>query len=282
MNLDDLVAAALDEDVGAGDLTTLAVVPAGRHGIGTVRAKEPLVVCGLEAFAATMQETARRGGTSVAVHMSARDGDAVEAGGVVALAEGQVATLLTAERVALNLLQWASGVATHVRRFVQVAGPGGPRIVDTRKTPPLYRALAKHAVRCGGAHNHRTGLYDGVLVKDNHVDAAGSVAEAVRRAHAGVHHLLRVEVEVRTEAEAFDALDAGADALLLDNFSNAALAALVPRLRARRPDVVLEASGGMTAERVAGLRGVGLDLVSVGGLVHQARWVDLSMKVTPS
>jgi nicotinate-nucleotide pyrophosphorylase (carboxylating) len=282
VTVEQLVRAALDEDIGPGDRTTDSVVPADLGGVGRLRAKEPLVVCGVDLFAAALTETARRRGAVVVVDAFADEGAEVAAGTVVAEARGPVAALLTGERVALNLVQWMSGVATHVRRVVTAAGPGGPRVLDTRKSPPLYRSLAQRAVRAGGATNHRAGLFDGVLIKDNHVDAAGGVAEAVRRARAGAHHLLRVQVEARTEAEAFEALRAGADALLLDNFDDAAIGGLVARLRAVAPGAFLEASGNMTAERVAGLAGSGLDAVSMGGLVHQARWVDLSLKVAPA
>ncbi len=281
MTLETLIRAALDEDVGAGDATTLVTVPLDLTGVAVIRAKEPLVLCGLEAAGAALNAAAARLGVSVTFHPTAADGERLEAGALVARVTGPVAALLTGERLALNLLQHLSGIATHVAAFMDEVGPGGPRVVDTRKTTPLYRTLEKHAVRCGGAFNHRQGLWDGILVKDNHVDAVGGVAEAVRRAKAGVHHLHRIQVEVRSVAEAEAAVSAGADAVLVDNFEDGALIALVSHLRSLRPNLVIEASGGMTAERVRNLKASGLDLISVGGLVHQARWVDLSMKVQP-
>ena len=182
-----------------------------------------------------------------------------------------------AERPALNSLMKLCGIATHTRTFVDVAGPG-LRVVDTRKTTALWRDLEKYAVRCGGAHNHRRGLYDGVMVKDNHISAVGSLTEAVRRVRAEVHHLVRIEVEARTLAEVDEALTTDAEVILLDNMDDDTLREAVRRARAARP-VVLEASGNMTAERVARLAEIGVDVVSAGALIHQARWVDLSLKV---
>jgi nicotinate-nucleotide pyrophosphorylase (carboxylating) len=211
----------------------------------------------------------------------AAEGTSVRAGTILAEVEGTLRNLLTGERLALNFLMKLCGIATHTRRYVDAAGVGGPRIVDTRKTTPLLRDLEKAAVRAGGGHNHRHALYDGVLVKDNHVAAVGSLGEAVRRARAAAHHLLRVEVEVGSLAQLDEALRSGADAILLDNMDDATLGEAVRRARATTPSVILEASGNMTPERIAAIRGLGLDLVSAGGLVHHAPWADLSLKLQP-
>lgn len=273
MTLEALIRLALDEDVGSGDLTTNAIVPSDAAGSAVILAKQSLVLCGHTPAAAVFDAL---GATYTPLRL---DGERVSRGVEVARVDGPLRSLLTGERVALNFLMRLSGIATHTATVV--AGAGGLKVVDTRKTTPLHRALERHAVRVGGAANHRFALYDGVLIKDNHIRAAGGVAEALRRARAGIHHLLRVEIEVSTLDELTEALDAGADAVLLDNMDDERMLAAVRITRAhpRGAGVLLEGSGNMNAERVARLSGVGLDLVSMGGLVHQARWADLSMEI---
>lgn len=274
-----LVRAALDEDVGGGDVTTQATVPADRRGVAVVLVKEDLVLAGLDVARTVFEELAARMGVDFTWTALAKDGDRVAKGAHVARVEGPLGLVLTGERCALNFLMRMSGIATNVARYVEAAGPTGPRVVDTRKTTPVHRELEKYAVRCGGGHNHRHALYDGVLIKDNHIAAVGSVSEAIRRARASAHHLLKVECEVTTLDQLAEAIDAGADAILLDNFTDEGLFEAVRFARARSPRVVLEGSGGMTPARITNLRDSGLDLVSAGGLVHQARWVDLSLDV---
>jgi nicotinate-nucleotide pyrophosphorylase (carboxylating) len=281
MRLEALVAAALDEDLGPGDLTTDPTIPADVAGVGTLLAKEDVVVCGHDAARAVFAEVDRRLGGVVAYTVVEPDGTAVPNGTVVGRVAGPLRNVVIGERTALNLVMRLSGIATNTRRYVQAAGPHGPAVVDTRKTTPLHRALEKHAVRCGGGRNHRFALYDGVLIKDNHISAVGSLTEAVRRARAANHHLVRVEVEVRTLAELEEALQTPADALLLDNLDDDTLREAVRRAREVKPAVVLEASGNLSPERIARIKDFGLDLVSAGGLVHQARWADLSLKVRP-
>ncbi len=269
MDLDTLVRLALAEDVGSGDVTTEACVPPDRLGSARVVAREAAVVAGQEAAERVFSALGARYAPAVP------DGGAVAPGDLVGRAEGPVRALLTGERTALNFLMRLSGIATWTRTHVEAAS-GAFAVVDTRKTTPLHRELEKAAVRAGGGRNHRSALYDGVLVKDNHLVAAGGVAEAVRRARARAHHLLRVQVEVEDRDQALEAVAAGAEALLLDNMDDATLLALATELSGR---VVLEASGGMTPERIARLAAmrVPVDLVSVGGLVHRARWVDLAL-----
>ena len=274
-----LIRAALDEDVGPGDLTTEATVSPTRKGAAVILAKEDLVLAGLDVARAVFDELADRTGDTYAWSALATDGEAVLRGSHVARIEAPLRLILTGERVALNFLMRMSGIATNVRRYVLAAGPDGPRVVDTRKTTPVHRELEKYAVRCGGGRNHRHALYDGVLIKDNHIAAVGSIPEAVRRAQATAHHLVRIEVEVTNLDQLAEAIDAGADVVLLDNFTDEGLREAVKAARARDPDVLLEGSGGMTPERIANLRDAGLDLVSAGGLVHQSRWVDLSLDV---
>ncbi len=282
MDLDRFLNDALTEDLGHGDLTTESCVPPDLAGSGRVLAKQDLIVAGLDIARRVFPIVARRLDTEAEIRWDAlaKDGDRVAAGTVIATIRAPMQVILIGERLALNLLMKLCGIATHVRTYVDAAGDGGTRVVDTRKTTPLLRDLEKYAVRCGGAHNHRHGLYDGVLVKDNHVDAVGSLGEAVRRARAAAHHLVRVQVEVRSLDELEQALESPADAVLLDNMDDATLAECVRRARARKPTLVLEASGNMTAERIGRIAGIGLDFVSAGGLIHQARWADLSLKVT--
>jgi nicotinate-nucleotide pyrophosphorylase (carboxylating) len=188
--------------------------------------------------------------------------------------DGPLASILTGERCALKFRMRLSGIATHVHTCVE--GIAGIDVLDTRKTTPLHRALEKHAVRCGGARSHRFGLFDGVLIKDNHIVAAGGITAAVARARAHAHALLKIEVEVESLDELHEALAAGADTILLDNMDDATLreAVAITAGRAR-----LEASGNMTAERIRRLVGMGIDQVSMGGLIHQARWADLSLRI---
>lgn len=282
MDLDRFLNDALTEDLGHGDLTTESCIPPERTGAGRVLAKQDLVVAGIDVARRVFPIVARRLDMEAAIRWEslANDGERVASGTVIATIEAPMQVILIGERLALNLLMKLCGIATHVRPYVDAAGTGGLRVVDTRKTTPLLRDLEKYAVRCGGASNHRHGLYDGVLVKDNHVDAVGSLHEAVRRARMAAHHLVRVQVEVRTLDELDEALASPADAVLLDNMDDATLAECVRRARAKRPGLVLEASGNMTAERIARISGIGLDFVSAGGLIHQARWADLSLKIS--
>ncbi|MDP2311802.1 MAG: carboxylating nicotinate-nucleotide diphosphorylase [Pseudomonadota bacterium] len=277
MTLVELVRLTLEEDVGPGDVTTRAVVDPALQGAARIVAKQPIVVSGQPAAAEVFRQVDARYEAVVA------DGAEVEPGTVIGRVEGSLASLLTGERSALNFLMRLCGVATHTRSVVRAAH--GLRVVDTRKTTPLLRALEKDAVRHGGAANHRYALYDGVLIKDNHIVAAGGLTTAVRRARQGAHHLLRVEVEVEDLGELAEALAAGADVVLLDNMDDATLREAVAMRTVHRANggqpVVLEASGNMTAERIATLGDVGLDFVSMGGLIHQARWADLSMRIEP-
>lgn len=277
MTLRELVRLALEEDVGGGDITTRAVVDPAARGTARILAKEPIVVSGQPAAVEVFEQL------GAAYEAVVADGTFVSPGTVVGRVDGRLAALLTGERTALNFLMRLCGVATHTRSVV--ASAGGLRVVDTRKTTPLLRALEKDAVRHGGAANHRYALYDGVLIKDNHIVAAGGIAAAVARARAAAHHLLRVEVEVETLEELAQALTAGADVVLLDNMDDATLRAAIAQRDAHTARgghrAVVEASGNMTAERIARIAGFGLDFVSMGGLVHQARWADLSMRIDP-
>ncbi len=268
MDARELVRKALEEDVGPGDRTTEAIVPADLTASGTVIAKQTLVVAGHDEAGEVFDQL---GADYVAV---VGEGTEVTPGTTVARVEGKARALLTGERVALNFLMRLSGIATHTRAAIRRAG--SVTVVDTRKTTPLHRASERRAVRAGGAANHRFALYDAILVKNNHIDIAGGITAAMERARANTHHLMKIEIEVRTLDELDEALAAGAEAILLDNMDDGDLRAAVARVGGR---AILEASGNMDAERIAGLADSGLDLVSMGGLVHQARWVDLSLRI---
>ena len=268
-----LVRRELAADLGAaGDVTTDAIVPPGRRAAARVVVRRAGRVCGLPCALFAFELL---GPVSCAVEHD--DGEDVPAGTVLATVEGPARVLLAAERTALNLLAHLSGVATAARDTVALAARGGPaRVVCTRKTTPGLRALEKYAVRVGGASSHRFGLCDAVLVKDNHRLMAGGVAPAVARARAAAGHLVRVEVEVDTLEQLDEALDAGADAVLLDNFSLADLRQAAATARGR---ATTEASGGITPETVGAVAATGVDLISVGWITHSAPALDMGFDV---
>lgn len=269
--VEPIVAAALREDLGrAGDLTTDATVPAELHGSGGIVARAAGRVAGLDAAALAFVLL----DPMVAVRAHVAAGEAVAPGARLATVEGTVRALLTAERTALNFLGHLSGIATATAQIVEVVASHGVAVADTRKTTPGLRALEKHAVRAGGGANHRFGLDDAVLVKDNHVAAAGGVGEAVRRARSFVGHLVKVQAEVDSLAQIDEALDAGADALLLDNFSPNDLAVAVRRVDER---AITEASGTITPETAPAVAASGVDLLSVGWLTHSAPSLDVAL-----
>ena len=264
---------ALTEDFGGGDLTSFLTVPAGRQGRGTLLATAPGVISGIDVAG----EVFRRVDPAITFTPLVTDGDAVQTMTPIAIVEGRAQSLLTAERVALNLVQRLSGVATATAHYVAAVRETTVRIVDTRKTTPGLRALEKAAVRHGGGHNHRFGLTDGVLIKDNHLAAVGGadrIARAVALARQGAPHTLRVEIEVTTLDELAQALEAGADIVLLDNMDITALRKAVALNGGR---ALLEASGGVTLESVAEIAATGVDLISVGALTHSAPALDISL-----
>jgi nicotinate-nucleotide pyrophosphorylase (carboxylating) len=268
----DLVASALAEDVGSGDVTSYATIPTSQRARGVVLAKSSLVLSGLDVAA----ETFRQCDPMATVIRHHQDGDLCSAGTPVAEISGNAQALLTAERTALNFLQRLSGIATETRRYVDAAA-GRIRVLDTRKTIPTFRALEKYAVRCGGGTNHRMGLDDAVLIKDNHKRLAGGIREAFSRARAsGVS--LPIEIEVETIDEVEEALAAGATRLLLDNFTTDQLRDAVAKCRGR---AILEISGGVTLARIPEIASTGADFVSVGALTHSVRAADLSFELEP-
>jgi nicotinate-nucleotide pyrophosphorylase (carboxylating) len=269
------IGAFLNEDIGRGDITTQSTVMRSQSAKGRFIAKEAMVVCGLEAAEAVFSTL----DSQQQIEAFVADGDDVEAGKVIARTTGFADVLLAGERLALNLMQRLSGIATLTRRFVQAVEGTQAQIVDTRKTTPGLRMLEKYAVTTGGGRNHRFGLDDGVLIKDNHVALAGGVATAVGRARKAVGHLHKVEVEVSRERDLRDAVEAGADILLLDNQTPEETRRLVEVARSLKPDVLLESSGGINLENVRAYAEAGVDLISIGALTHSARAVDISFKI---
>jgi nicotinate-nucleotide pyrophosphorylase (carboxylating) len=270
---------ALTEDIGSGDVTTLACIPPDSRSRARLNAREPLVVAGL-AFA----ETAfRLRDPNVRLSTSLRDGDHATAGTCLLEVEGSTRALLTAERVALNYLQRLSGIASLAARHVEAIRGTSTQILDTRKTTPGWRRFEKYAVACGGATNHRTGLYDLVLIKDNHLaalqnEAPNPIAAAIHRARAAFP-LLRVEVEADTLAQALQAAAAGADIILLDNMPPAQLREAVLQIAGRSKT---EASGGIRLESIRAVAETGVDFISVGALTHSARSMDIGMDFDPA
>ena len=266
----------LAEDIGRGDITTNSTVPENVRGTGSFLAKEDLVVCGLEVAEAVFANL----DVEIAdLDKSVSDGDEVESGNVFATLKGYADVLLTGERVALNLLQRMSGVATLTRKYVRAVEGTNAQIIDTRKTTPGLRMLEKYAVTVGGAKNHRYGLDDGVLIKDNHIELAGGITEAVTAAKKHVGHLHKIEVEISNWAQLREAIMSGADIVLLDNQTPEETEKLVEMARNLNPAVLLEASGGMNLDTVRGFAEAGVDLISVGRLTHSARAVDISFKI---
>ncbi len=273
----DIVSRAIREDLNHGDITTSCTIPAGQRAEAVIVAKEPCVVAGV--FVA--KECFLLLDSTVEFVAEAQEGSRIEDGGIILECRGDCASLLASERVALNFLQRMCGTATLASRFAQAVSGTGCRVVDTRKTTPGLRILEKYAVRIGGCYNHRFDLSDGILIKDNHIAACGgSVKEAVSRARANAPHGLRIEVEVSSMSELEEALDAGAEAVLLDNMNCAELEEAVRYARDRKPGIILEASGGVTLENVRDIAETGVDIVSTGALTHSARAVDLSMRIT--
>lgn len=266
----------LAEDLGRGDVTTEAVVLPGVRARGRFLAKQDLVVAGLEIADAVFAVL----DSSVEIEAFVTDGDRVPAGEVFARVEGPADVLLAAERTALNLLQHLSGIATLTRAFVEAVAGTRAQIVDTRKTLPGLRMLQKYAVAVGGGRNHRFGLDDGVLIKDNHIALAGGVRTAVERARRQLGHKYKIEVEVSTLEDLQEALQAHADVILLDNMPPEMVREAVRRAREYAPDVLLEASGGITLENVRAYAEAGVDLISIGALTHSAPAADISLKVT--
>ncbi len=270
-----LIDLALEEDAGLGDLTSRAIFAASHRSRAVIDARQDLVVCGLEVAAAVFT----RVDPALKTRLLARDGDRIRRGAAIIRIEGPTASLLTAERTALNFLQRLSGIATQARRFAQAVKGTGVRVVDTRKTTPGWRALEKHAVRCGGCRNHRSSLGEHVLIKDNHIAAAGSLTRAVALCRAVAPHTAKIEVEAGTLAEVREACRAGAGVILLDNMTPEQVRAAIKVIAGR---AAVEVSGGVRFETLRDYALPGVDVISIGALTHSAPAADLSLTILPA
>ncbi|HEY1108371.1 MAG TPA: carboxylating nicotinate-nucleotide diphosphorylase [Opitutaceae bacterium] len=273
--IDHLIDLAIEEDAGLGDVTSRAIFSAKDQARGFIDAKEELVVCGLAIAARVFERVDPLLKATPLVH----DGERVKRGAQVLSVTGPTASMLTAERTALNFVQRLSGIATLARKYADAVAHTQVRIVDTRKTTPGWRALEKYAVRCGGAYNHRSSLGEHVLIKDNHIAAAGSLSRAVRLARAAAPHLAKIEVEAKTIAEVKEALKVNAEVILLDNMS--------PDLVSRAVAIigeaaVVEVSGGVRFDTLRDYAIPGVNVISIGALTHSATAVDLSLDVQPA
>jgi nicotinate-nucleotide pyrophosphorylase (carboxylating) len=269
-----LIDLALEEDAGLGDITSRAIFPAKHRNLAVIDAKQDLVLCGLDIAARVFAKTDSR----LKVRLLAADGDRVKKGAAVLWVEGPTASILTAERTALNFLQRLSGIATQAARYAAAVRGTGVRVVDTRKTTPGWRALEKYAVRTGGCFNHRSSLGEQVLIKDNHIAAAGSLTRAVRLCRAAAAHGAKIEVEAKTLAEVKEACRAGADIILLDNMTPAQVTTAVNAIAGR---ALVEVSGGVTFATLRDYALPGVDIISIGALTHSVAAADLSLDLRP-
>ena len=270
ITIDRLIEQALLEDIHTGDITTKAVVPHKRPAEARLIAKEDMVVAGL----LIAQRVFTRLDPAVLFVPLFSDGESAAKGALLATMRGDAAELLMGERVALNLLQRMCGIATLTSSFVAAVSGTKARIVDTRKTTPGLREIEKYAVRVGGGINHRTGLYDGVLIKENHIAAAGGITEAISRARAYIPHTLKIEIETETLSQVDEAVAAGADIIMLDNMSLDEMRSAVAAIAGR---ALVEASGGVNLDTVRAIAETGVDIISVGALTHSPRAMDISM-----
>lgn len=272
-----LIGLALEEDAAFGDLTSQSIFPVNHVSRAQILARQEMVVCGIEIARRVFQ----RVDPELDIELQAADGDRVSSGDAILLAAGATVSLLTAERTALNFLQRLSGIATLAGRYSEAASKAGTgvRIVDTRKTTPGWRALEKYAVRCGGCYNHRGSLGEHVLIKENHITAAGSLARAVELARGAAPHCAKIEVETETLADVAEALGAGAEVIMLDNMPPGMIAEAVALVDGR---ATIEVSGGVTLESIADYALPGVDVISIGALTHSAPAADFSMIVSRS
>lgn len=260
----------LNEDLGFGDITTMSTIPENERGVGILYAKEAGIVAGLQiaeqVFATVDPE--------LVFTAKVEEGARVEYGQQIAEVSGSVRSILSGERLALNLMQRLSAIATKTNEYVQAVAGTNARVVDTRKTTPGMRFLEKYAVRVGGGHNHRFALYDAVMIKDNHIKGAGGIAQAVAAARAAIPHTMTVEVEAETLEQVREALDAGADIIMLDNMSNEQMSEAVQLIDGRAK---VEASGGVNLETIGSIAKTGVDIISVGALTHSVKAFDISL-----
>jgi len=271
--LTELIALSLFEDIGFGDITSDNLIDKERKGSGVIIAKEPLVLSGIDVALKVFKTV----DPNMDVQLFFSDGDNLKKNDTLLEVKGNVISMLKSERVALNFLQRLSGIATHTRSIVDMLDKNMQvRIVDTRKTTPGWRSIEKAAVRAGGGFNHRMSLFDGVLIKDNHIAVAGSIKKAVEKIRPKISHLLKIEVEASTMEQVIEAVDSGAEVIMLDNMDLAMMKKAVQYINKR---AIVEASGNMDRKNINEVALTGVDVISIGGLTHQARAVDLSMRI---
>lgn len=271
-SIEQLIEIALQEDIGSGDITTDNLVKPDIKGHGKIIAKEQLVIAGLDIACRVFEHL----DPQIVCKPLFADGDRVKNGEVVVEVEGKLCSLLVGERTALNFLQRLSGIATYVRLYVDMLGDRDVRLVDTRKTVPGWRILEKYAVRVGGAYNHRMGLYDGVMIKDNHVSVCGGINNAVSNIRNSVSHFMKIEVEVSDLDGVREAIDSGVDIIMLDNMDIKQIKEAVEFINGK---ALVEVSGGITIDNLNHLADAGVDIISSGALTHHAQSVDLSMRI---
>ncbi|GIP61297.1 carboxylating nicotinate-nucleotide diphosphorylase [Paenibacillus sp. FSL W8-0186] len=263
----------LKEDVGSGDITAAVTIPAEHQSKGIIHAKQTGIAAGIPIASLVFEMV----DPSLTFNPLVQDGDTVSKGTVLAEVEGSTHSILTGERLALNLLQRLSGIATRTRQYVDALQGLPVRLVDTRKTTPGHRMLEKYAVRVGGGSNHRFGLYDAVMIKDNHIKGAGGIATAVQRARAAIPHTMTIEVETENLEQVDEALSAGADIIMLDNMAPELMKEAVRRIKARAPHVTVEASGNVSLQTIYGIADTGVDVISVGRLTYSFDSLDISL-----
>lgn len=263
----------LKEDVGSGDVTSQFTIPAGHESKGIIHAKQEGVIAGMPVAQLVFDIV----DPTLVFTAHVQDGEYVQKGKILATVEGSTHSILTGERLALNLLQRLSGIATRTRTYVDALKGLPTRLVDTRKTTPGHRMLEKYAVRAGGGHNHRFGLYDAVMIKDNHIKGAGGIAQAVSRARAQIPHTMTIEVETESLEQVEEALSAGADIIMLDNMQPDMMKEAVKRIKAKAPHVDVEASGNVNLQTIHGIAECGVDIISVGRLTYSFESLDISL-----
>lgn len=269
--VEQIITLALNEDIGTGDITTLSTIPADKTALGRFVAKEDMIICGIDLAAHIFA----RVDPSIELKANFKDGDAVKKGDVIATVSGNAQNVLTGERTALNFMQRLTGIATRTHASVAEVAGTNAKITDTRKTTPGLRVLEKYAVRVGGGTNHRFNLADGVLIKDNHIAVSGGIKNAVKNARAVIPHTLKIEVEVETKEQLAEALDAGADIIMLDNMSYDLMRECVGLVAGR---ALVEASGNMGEKNLREVAETGVDIISIGALTHTVKAADISLK----
>lgn len=271
--IDRLIDLALTEDIANGDITSEYLIPAASSATAQLTAKEEMVIAGLD----MVTRVFHRLDPEIEIRFMVKEGEVIPKGTVIASLSGKTKTLLTGERTALNFLQRLSGIATHTRNYVRLMEGTTTKLVDTRKTTPGWRQLEKYAVRMGGAYNHRMGLYDGILIKDNHIDASGGILPAVQKAREQRSPFIKIEVETRNMAEVKEALESNADIIMLDNMTPSDIQKAIALIDKK---ALVEISGGVTKENLRELASLGADFISSGALTHAARSVDISMTLS--